>query len=508
MLLLSAVPMSLISIAQSAAFRHVVRDLTLVAAVLAFLVTICRPLDSRLLFSDETVVMALFAAMGGVAAALLAVLVARLSDDPEPRWLSMALGCYSLAAIPTATIGALDIGAPIPAIGAVRLLIHCMIVALLMVALLKPPAPTGWRALSALAAGAGAVAGAGVLGFALPVTTYAVISYQPLQLGVALLGAILALAIAVCAARREAWALWYIALGFVVIGLAHTGRVSATVSPIADLGLGFSTIRLGGVALALWGTLCLAREAMARLDDEQATHEEELRLAEIRLARTAERDHELRNGLAGLAGATTFLRGDRPDVAIMCDVVAAELSRLDDLLRAPIGARRPTRTSTYAVGPVLSGLVALRRSSGMDLDVEADPGLCAVGSSAALAQVITNLIDNAARHAPGSPVRITATSRERRVVIRVRDFGPGVPTGQERAVFEPGVRDDGPDGLGLGLHICRRLLAAENGSIFIRPTDPERPGCAVMVELTAAPGTVRSLPLGPAVAARVACVGS
>jgi hypothetical protein len=293
MLLLSAVPMSLISIAQSAAFRHVVRDLTLVAAVLAFLATICRPLDSRLLFSDETVVMALFAAMGGVAAALLAVLVARLSDDPEPRWLSMALGCYSLAAIPTATIGALDIGAPIPAIGAVRLLIHCMIVALLMVALLKPPAPTGWRALSALAAGAGAVAGAGVLGFALPVTTYAVISYQPLQLGVALLGAILALAIAVCAARREAWALWYIALGFVVIGLAHTGRVSATVSPIADLGLGFSTIRLGGVALALWGTLCLAREAMARLDDEQATHEEELRLAEIRLARTAERDHNI-----------------------------------------------------------------------------------------------------------------------------------------------------------------------------------------------------------------------
>ena len=110
------------------------------------------------------------------------------------------------------------------------------------------------------------------------VTTYSVISYQSVQLAVALSVTAVALVIAVIAVRRQAWALWYVALGFAVIGLAHTGRVSAAVWPIADLGLGFPAIRLSGVMLALWGSLRLARQALNRLDDQHETREEELRL--------------------------------------------------------------------------------------------------------------------------------------------------------------------------------------------------------------------------------------
>jgi two-component system OmpR family sensor kinase len=329
-----------------------------------------------------------------------------------------------------------------------------------------------------------------VLGAAFPVTVYSVASRQPLQLGVTISGTVLALAIAVLAVCRRAWALWYVALGFTLIGLAHVGRVSLAVSPVAELGLGFSTVRLGGVVLALWGTLCSARRALSQLDDERATREEELRLAGIRLARTAERDHELRCGLAGLAGATTLLGNDRPDAAQLGAAVASELHRLDNLLRAPVGVRSQVGTATYAVAPVLSRLVALGRASGVDLRLDTDPDLRAVGSPSTLAQVVTNLIANAARHAPGSPVRICAKSRNGRVVIHVRDFGPGVPPGHERAVFQPGMRDGRFGGLGLGLHICHALVSAERGCIFIRPTTPERPGCTVVVELQAAPAAV------------------
>jgi two-component system OmpR family sensor kinase len=249
--------------------------------------------------------------------------------------------------------------------------------------------------------------------------------------------------------------------------------------------------------------MCLAWQALTRLDDEHAAHEEELRLAEIRLARTAERDHELRSGLAGLAGATTLLGTERPDAPMLGTIVASELSRLDDLLRAPLGDRSEAGTTTYAVAPILDGLVALRRSSGMDLRLDMDPGMRAVGSPAMLAQVITNLIANATRHAPGSPVRISALQRNERVVICVRDFGPGVPPGQEHAVFEPDVRDRRLGGLGLGLHICRCLLSAEHGSISIRPTNPERPGCVAVVELPAAPPAAARASQGPVVAAGV-----
>jgi two-component system OmpR family sensor kinase len=401
----------------------------------------------------------------------------------------MVLGCYSLVAVPTGTIRTLAMASD-PATDAIRILVPCVIVGLLVVALLGLRPPTGWGALGALLGGAGAVAGAGALGTALPMTVHSVASYQLLQIMVTVSGTALALAIAVLEARRRAWALWYVALGFTMIGLAHTGRVSVAVSPVAELGLGFSTIRLGGVMLALWGTVCSAQRALSQLEDERAGREEELRLAGLRLARTAERDHELRSGLAGIAGATTLLGTDRPDAALLGAAVASELSRLDDLLRAPVGVRGQVGTATYAVAPVVSRLVALRRSSGMDLRLDADPDLHAVGSPSTLAQVVTNLIANAARHAPGSPVRICATRRNGRVVIQVRDFGPGVPLGHERAVFEPGVRDGRLGGLGLGLHICHALVSADGGCISIRPTTPDRPGCTAVVELQAAPAAV------------------
>ena len=157
----------------------------------------------------------------------------------------------------------------------------------------------------------------------------------------------------------------------------------------------------------------------------------------------------------------------------------------NDLLRAPLGSRNEAGTRTYAVAPVLSGLVALRRSCGMDISLYMDPGLRVAGSPATLAQVITNLVANAARHAPESPVWISATRQSGRVIIRVRDCGPGVPRGRECAAFSRGVRDRGHGGLGLGLAICRDLLSAENGSITILPVDPERLGCDAIVELPA-----------------------
>ncbi|GLZ51694.1 ATP-binding protein [Actinomycetospora sp. NBRC 106378] len=166
-------------------------------------------------------------------------------------------------------------------------------------------------------------------------------------------------------------------------------------------------------------------------------------------------------------------------------MVADELRRLDDLPQGHTGDDSPDARGRYAVAPALEGLVMLRRSAGLDVRADVEPDLHAVGSPRTLAQVVTNLLSNAARHAPGSPVRITAVTRDGSAEIRVRDFGPGIPPGQERAVLERGVHDASAGGLGLGLHLCQTLLAAEDAAIEVSATRHQVPGCEVRLVLPA-----------------------
>jgi two-component system OmpR family sensor kinase len=136
--------------------------------------------------------------------------------------------------------------------------------------------------------------------------------------------------------------------------------------------------------------------------------------------------------------------------------------------------------------PVLRQHVVLRRSAGMDIRLDAELGLFVHGSPSSLAQVLTNVLTNCAKHAPGSPVRIQASRAGDTIRIRVSDFGAGIEQGTEQAVLERGVRGAHSNGHGLGLHICQRLLLADGGRIFIRPRRPNEPGCTVFVELPAA----------------------
>jgi hypothetical protein len=80
------------SLGQSSAARHVVRHVLLVLAAVAIVAAACRPLENRPPPARVTLVLALFAAVGGTAAALLAVLAAQLTADRRIGWLSVVLG--------------------------------------------------------------------------------------------------------------------------------------------------------------------------------------------------------------------------------------------------------------------------------------------------------------------------------------------------------------------------------------------------------------------------------
>jgi two-component system OmpR family sensor kinase len=99
-------------------------------------------------------------------------------------------------------------------------------------------------------------------------------------------------------------------------------------------------------------------------------------------------------------------------------------------------------------------------------------------------QVLTNLLDNAIRHSPdGGHVRLTIGREQAGTRIAVADDGPGIPPDARDRVFERFSRQDparARGGAGLGLAICREIVHAHHGRIWI--DDHARAGTTIHIE--------------------------
>ena len=120
------------------------------------------------------------------------------------------------------------------------------------------------------------------------------------------------------------------------------------------------------------------------------------------------------------------------------------------------------------LGNTITILKAKARARSADVALEADPGLPRVrGFAAELNQIWANLIDNALDAiAEGGRVEVTARREDRRVVVRITDDGPGIPTHVRDRIFDPffTTKPIG-QGTGLGLDIVRRLIRHNEGEI-------------------------------------------
>ena len=84
-------------------------------------------------------------------------------------------------------------------------------------------------------------------------------------------------------------------------------------------------------------------------------------------------------------------------------------------------------------------------------------------------QVFINLLENAAKYSPaGTPLEISATRDGDRLQVVVADRGPGIKPGDELRVFDKFYRSETArhqSGVGLGLSICREIVALHGGTI-------------------------------------------
>lgn len=140
-------------------------------------------------------------------------------------------------------------------------------------------------------------------------------------------------------------------------------------------------------------------------------------------------------------------------------------------------------SSPVAVGPLLSGLAALHSTQGAAVEVSVAGDSQVLMPPDCLSHIVTNLLVNCVRHAPGARVWLTAYRDGDRVVIEVTDDGPGLPPGLVAELLRAGRRGPSSTGTGMGLSVSAQLVTRYGGAIRLVPT---LVGCTVAVELPAA----------------------
>ena len=192
--------------------------------------------------------------------------------------------------------------------------------------------------------------------------------------------------------------------------------------------------------------------------------------------------HDLRTPLSTIRAVTSDLRaGTDYDPATrdeLLDLVVDEAERLDRIVanllsmsRIEAGAFEPHRQAVAVdelVGDCLRRLGRVLRQHHVEVCVPDGLPLIAVDYSQ-LDQVVTNLLENAARHTPpGAKLRIDAEERDGLVVMAVEDDGGGVAAEDRARIFEPFGGGTGTSTTsGVGLSICRAIVEAHGGTIGV-----------------------------------------
>ena len=231
--------------------------------------------------------------------------------------------------------------------------------------------------------------------------------------------------------------------------------------------------------------------------------------------------HDHRTPLANILGAASALhdQADRLSVAQRQRLAAtiadeaAQLSRLTDntlqlarLESAALGLalQRDWESAEELVGSVLRRMRSRKRDASPRLVARVEPGLPPLRCDAMLmVQLLDNLVDNALKHGGGSgPVEVVARRAGERLVIAVRDRGPGVPAADRERIFEAFQRGaqgaemralrngEGDDeaarrGAGVGLALCRAIARAHGAELRLRPR--QRGGSSFELELPIEP---------------------
>lgn len=194
--------------------------------------------------------------------------------------------------------------------------------------------------------------------------------------------------------------------------------------------------------------------------------------------------HELRTPLTVVLGAIKVARseGIDPDEAeellndaeYGAEVLARILDNLVELSRFQANrltiARKPVNVAA-TVGNAVSAVKA--RGCGNEFMIDVEEGIPEVlADQLRLEIVLGNLLDNAVKYSPeATPVRVSVARQDGRLIVGVSDQGAGISVEDQARLFQSFERLQktaaAKPGLGLGLMVCKRLVEAHGGKIWV-----------------------------------------
>ncbi|WP_223166614.1 sensor histidine kinase [Nonomuraea sp. SYSU D8015] len=184
----------------------------------------------------------------------------------------------------------------------------------------------------------------------------------------------------------------------------------------------------------------------------------------------ADAAHELRSPIATLRARLELAEPSELTKEALADVERLQSLAADLLMLAKLDAGEPLRTAELDLGQVAAEeSLRARRRPDVRVELDIEPDVVMKGSRGHLDRLVTNLTDNAVRHA-ASTVRVRVRAEADEAVLEVLDDGPGIPFEQREAVFdrftrldEARARDAG--GAGLGLSIARDIATLHEGTL-------------------------------------------
>ncbi len=256
------------------------------------------------------------------------------------------------------------------------------------------------------------------------------------------------------------------------------------VEPVGTLTIARADETVGLVLLLFTAVVTAQLASAARRGAEKereasvARRSDELKTALLRAV-----THDLRTPLASIkAGASGLRQADATytdeDRAELLAAIEEEADRLDRLVSNLLDASRleagvlTPHKHPQDLGELLTAVVGRLQPllAGRPVRLAIAPDVPLVPCDyAQIDQVVTNLLENAARHTPpGTLVHVALTWEDTSARVEVADQGPGVPAAERERLFHPFERGrTRAQGSGLGLAIARGLVEAHGGQLWV-----------------------------------------
>ena len=284
-----------------------------------------------------------------------------------------------------------------------------------------------------------------------------------------------------------------------LVGAVRSWRDIATIARLND--------ELAGLNLSLEHKVA---ERTAELEDKSAALALAKDRAELALSRETEAkqqlrqflsmvSHEFRTPLAIVDSAAQLLmmRAEQADSAMLprLETIRGAVQRLVDLIATCLAdeqlesGRIVMQERTLDLKAILEAAANHHRTAtpGRDITLSADVLQPVWGDPGLLTLVFGNLVGNALKYSEG-PVDVEAKPDHDGVVVRIRDYGIGIPPEELPRIFERFYRAANAhrfSGSGIGLHMVRQIVELHGGSISV--DSQEGRGSVFSVRLRAAP---------------------